>query len=109
MTDEELKQLFESTTAEMRRQFDATVERIEKLDTTVERIEKKVDESTSQTRHQIGLAREATKHDVELVAELALQSRQELGRARAALDSQRALEETVANLQARVQRLETTH
>lgn len=136
MTDDDLKRLLEANAAEIR----GTVETgFAAVDTRFAGLETRIDESAAETRHQIGLAREATKHDVELVTELASQTRQELLRARTALEekiestaaetqsmikfsyqeldrrmsalesNQRVLEETVADLQARVQRLETTH
>jgi chromosome segregation ATPase len=120
--------------------FTAIDARFTAIDARFTAVETRIDESAAETRRQIGVAREATKHDVDLVAESVLQTREELRRTRLALDekiehtaaetqsmikfshqeldrrmtalegSQRALEETVADLQARVQRLEgSTH
>lgn len=144
MTDDELKRLLEASAAETRRAVEtgfANVEtRFANVDARFVSMEARIIESAAETQHEIGLAREATKHQVEIVAESVLATQEKVRRARATLDekiertaaetqsmikfshqeldrrvvalegSQRTLEETVADLQLRVQRLETgTH
>lgn len=113
MTDEELKGLFAASReenaaahAETRRHFDVTAEALrkdiravtegvagvdEKLDRDVERLEEKIDRGFAETQAMIKF------------------SHAELDRRVRALEgSQRTLEESLTNLQARVERLEST-
>jgi polyhydroxyalkanoate synthesis regulator phasin len=114
MTDEELKGLLEANATENRRHFNEAADRL-----------------SAENRHFFELATEGPRHDNQLVAEVVAQTREELTRTsadhagrieRAVIETQamikfshdelhrrvRTLEETVADLQARVERLEVS-
>jgi chaperonin cofactor prefoldin len=115
MTDDELKDLIqalrrESTAAhgETRRHFDVSVERLEKRFDFLAETVQHVSEELQRTRAGLHEKLEQTAAETQTMIKF---SHKELDRRVAALeDSQRALEETVADLRSRLERIESgTH
>ena len=123
MTDDELKRLLEANAAQLRRHFDETADRL-----------------AAENRHYFEIAMESNKHEIGLIAEKVTRLDEKLDQTSANLEqkieqtaaetqamirfshaeldrrirvleeSQRTLEESVSDLQARVERIEeSTH
>jgi len=100
MTDDEVMALFERAVGEIRRHFDVTAERLEgRIDLVVEaltQLDEKLDRSVDRLDQKI----ERTAADTQAMIKFS----------HAELDRRiRTLEEGFADLQARVERLESTH
>lgn len=99
MTDEDLRRLFEGAVAEMRRHFDVTAERLEKrIDSVAEgvvQLDQKLDRTASDIRDEMRRGFADTQAMIKF-------SHAELDR------RVRALEESVSDLQSRVERLESS-
>ncbi|HYK06078.1 MAG TPA: hypothetical protein VE974_30325 [Thermoanaerobaculia bacterium] len=113
MTDEELKRLLEANAAETRRHFDVATERIEgrfeALTETVMHIDQKIDRTADEIRNEMRRGFADTQAMIKFShAELDQRVRSLETSHRAIEDNQRSLEETVADLQARLERLEST-
>lgn len=121
MNDEELKRLLQANAAETRRQFEATAERLTAENRHFFQI------STEELKHEIGLIAENVTRVEEKLDREAADIRQEMRKgfaetqamikfSHAELDRRvhsleenlRSLEDTVSDLQARVERLETS-
>jgi len=106
MTDGELKRLLETNSVDIRRHFDITAERLEnKIQLVVEavvRIDQKLDQKVAELDDRMDRGFAETQAMIKF-------SHAELDRRmRTIEDSHRALEETVVDLQARVERLESS-
>lgn len=100
MTDEDLRQLFATAVTDMRRHFDVTAERLERrLDLVAEsavRLDAKLDRTATEIRDDMRRGFADTQAMIKF--------------SHAELDRRiRMLEEGFADLQARVERLESTH
>ena len=99
MTDEDLRRLFEGAVSEMRRHFDVSAERLEqRLDLVAEgvvRLDQRLDRTTADFRDEMRRGFADTQAMVKF-------SHAELDR------RVRTLEESVADLQSRVERLESS-
>ena len=123
----------DSTAERLDTKIDSTAERLDaKLDSTAERLDAKIDSTAENLRRHFDVTTEATNSNIRLVAESVTQLTDEMRRGFAAADKKFdtttaetqamikfshanldrrliTLEETVADLQTRVERLETTH
>src|SRR5437870_4632250 len=99
MTDDELRRLFETTASDMRRHFDVTAERLEKridlVGEAVVRVDQKLDRTATDIRDEMRRGFADTQAMIKF-------SHAELDR------RLRMLEESVTDLQARVERLESS-
>lgn len=108
MSDDELKRLLEANTAELRRHFDVALEanrhEIRLIAEKVTRLDEKLDETSARLEQKI----EQTAAETQAMIKF---SHAELDRRMRSLEeSQRALEESLSDLQTRVERLEgSTH
>ena len=106
MTDDELKRLLGSHSEEIRRHFDVSAERVDKrfdlLTESVAQLDQKVDRTGSDIRGEM-------RHGFADTQAMIKFSHAELERRMRTLeDGHRSLEETIADLRARVERLETS-
>jgi hypothetical protein len=108
MSDDELKRLLQENTAEIRRHFDVALEanrhEIRLIAEKVTRLDEKLDQTSAHLERKI----EQTAAETQAMIKF---SHAELDRrVRALEESQRTLEDSVSDLQARVERIEgSTH
>ena len=133
MTDDELKNLFDSLQQNLRQEIqqgDAETQR--HFEVAQQSLRQEIQQGDAETRRHFDVALEATDQKIELVAEGVALTREELARVAARLDEKidhtaaetqamfkfshaeldrrmRTLEVGFAGLQARVERLESTH
>ncbi|MEA2465835.1 MAG: hypothetical protein QOJ98_3582 [Acidobacteriota bacterium] len=113
MTDDELKRLLEANAAETRRHFDVATERIEHrfeaLAETVLHVDQKIDRTAEDIRDEMRRGFAETQAMIRFShVELDQRVRSLETSHRAIETTQRSLEETVADLQVRLERLEST-
>ena len=106
MTDDELKHLLETNSAEIRRHFDISTEEVKReirlVAEGVTRVDEKLDRTASDIRDEMRRGFADTQAMIKF-------SHAELDRrVRTLEEDHRALEETVADLQTRVERLESS-
>lgn len=128
MTDEELKRLIEGTAEETRKYVDTVATRLDaSINTVATRLDARIDSTAEETRRHFDVVAEQLKSEIQTVAEGVLSVNERLDRYQGEVKAEfvetramikfshheldrrmKSLEDTVADLQTRVERLEST-